>query len=105
MSEREKARERWPWPSRADTGLCVAKIRLDDGRVVECCKWIDAPIHNEYRNVADVYGHAYLPPSRTLRERLRDVALWLTPPGWVITLGLLASIVALALLFFDAVPR
>ena len=44
-------------------------------------------------------------PRPTLREWLRDAALWLAPPGWVLTLGLLASIVALALLFFDMVPR
>ena len=49
--------------------------------------------------------HPFVPPRPTLRDWLRDVALWLTPPGWVITLGLIVTAVALALLFFDTVPR
>ena len=92
MSEREKARER-----------CVARVpdyEHDDGQP---CNEMRSHTCHEWGHAQ--YDHVYLPPRPTLREWLRDAAIWLTPPGWVITLGLIASIVALALLFFDAVPR
>ena len=79
-------------------GQCRAKITFKDGRrsrVTECgfrsgWYWHD-PAWPQ-----DQYRHPYLPPRPTLREWLRDAALWLAPPGWVIVLGVAATVVALA---------
>ena len=91
MSEREG-------PCRA----MVIEWHAHGGRLARCRELREHQSHdpaNEYEY------HQFKAPRPTLREWLRDAALWLAPPGWVIGIGLLASIVALALLFFDAVQR
>ena len=85
-------------------GPCRAMLEGYSGRMVRCRESRGHSWHDPDRVPYGRWAHPYQ-PRPTLREWLRDVALCLTPPGWVITLGLIASIVALALLFFDAVPR
>ena len=87
-------------PCRAMVNRSVAWNQLTGA----CARPKDHPMHGTAPYMISQHEHPYT-PRPTLREWLRDAALWLAPPGWVIGIGLLASIVALALLLFDAVPR